>query len=234
MTGLGPRARAAVLAVTALVLLASGCGTQQVVQSQRADVTAAPPPDGSQVVAATPKPHHREHHKKAARTKPGQWPVMHDRKSGLTLALPVHSDAVLDDYPGPGGGTMHTRSYTAETLNDLTLIVAVQDTTKFEERFLDFMERATEQQLVIRGASNVVQVGTPHRLTVGGRPAVEYGMLFNQVGETGRGMMRVTVILLPKHLVIAETFGGYGFEESKRQGQVAAMHTKLMSHLRVA
>ena len=226
--------RTALPAVAAALLLLSGCGTQQVVQSQRADVTAAPPPDGGQIVAATPKPHKHKRHKKAVRTKPGEWPVMRDAKSGITFALPARSGAALDDYPAPGGGMTHSRSYSANTRDDLTLRVVVQDTSAFKPEYLSLMEQGTSQWLTSAGAGNVVDAGSARRLTVGGDPAYEYGLLFDQAGGLGRGMMRVTVIALPHHLVIAETFTALGAETVLRQGHVTSVHSRLMARLRLA
>lgn len=235
MTGLGLRTHAAVVAATALVLLASACGTVKVEQSQRADVTAAPPPDGSHlVVEKQKKKATHKHRKKAAKAMPGVWPTMRDRKSGVTFALPTASSAALDQYPAPGGGMMNARNYAANTLDDLTLAVSVEDTSKFKSSYLPFMKPATMQWLTTMGATNVVDAGSSRQLTVNGQPAYEYGLLFDNVGQSGRGMMRVTVIALRDHLVIAETYSAFGSERLLRQGHVTSVHAKLMSHLRVA
>jgi hypothetical protein len=236
MTGLGTHTRAAVLSVAALALLAGGCGTQPVVQSQRADVTAAAPPDGSQVAAETPKPHRNKHkHHKPAKPKPGVWPVMHDRKSGVSFALPTASGAALEEYPAAKGGMTHGRNYAANTRDDLTLAVAVEDTSSFKPSYLEYMKPATAQWLTSAGATNVADAGGSRRVTVGGQPAYEYGLLFDNIGVAGRrGMIRVTVIALPHHLVIAETYSALGAERTLRQGHVVAVHERLMAGLRLA
>ena len=231
MTGLG--SRVGVLAATAAVVLTSGCGTAKVVQSQRADVTAAPPPDGNHVVVDTGKPHRRKHHP-AARTRPGVWPTMHDRRSGISFALPTRSAAALDDYPAPGGGMTHSRSYTVNTRDDLTLRVMIQDTSSFKPEYLDLIAPATSQWLAAHGVTNIADAGNARRLTVGGRPAYEYGVVYDQPAGLGRGMMRVTAIAMPHHLVVAETFSLLGAERVLRQGHIIDVHARLMSHLRLA